>query len=105
MLPRLALRIRNLFRFTPREFRVVALVSVLFGFAALTYIWPNVRMVLWAYEFQEQQRIHKILVSENALLKLEQGSLTSLGRIRALARNELHMRSAKPEQVVTVFLK
>ncbi len=92
-------------RLTPREFRVVALVTILFGFSALTYVWPNVQMVLLAYEFQTQQKVHRTLLSENEILKLERESLTALDRIAPLAKKELGMRTPRPGQVVTVFLK
>lgn len=96
---------RHWVRLTPREFRVVALVSIPFVLAALTYVWPNVRMVLLAYEFQTQERVHQTLLSENEILKLERGSLTALDRIAPLAKNELGMQIPGQGQVVTVFLK
>ena len=81
------------------------LVCLLFLSSALAYVWPNVQMILLAYEFQKQQRIHQALVKENQMLVLERDSLTSLHRIQTLARRELGMRPARPGQVVTVFLK
>ncbi len=98
-------RLRHLARLTPREFRVVALVSIPFVLAALTYVWPNVRMVLLAYEFQKQQHVHQTLLSENEILRLEKESLTALDRIAPLAKKELGMQTPQPGQVVTVFLK
>ncbi|MCA9484644.1 MAG: cell division protein FtsL [Nitrospina sp.] len=103
-MPDLLRRIHHWMRLTPREFRVVALVTVVFSLSALTYVWPNVRMVLLAYEFQKQQRIHQALLSENELLLLERESLTSLDRIAPLATGELGMHPAEPGQVITVFL-
>jgi len=92
-------------RLSPRELRVVLLVCGLFVLSALAYVWPNVRMVLLAYEFQKQQRTHQTLVKENAMLQVERDSLMALGRIRALSQTQLGMQPPKAEQVVTVFLK
>jgi cell division protein FtsL len=93
------------FHVSPREFGVVALVGILFLACALVYVWPNVKMVNLAYEFQEQKRLHQELVQENSLLKLERDSLMSLDRIQFLAETQIGMKEPQPGQVVTILLK
>ncbi|MFQ5481474.1 MAG: hypothetical protein ACE5ER_01845 [Nitrospinaceae bacterium] len=105
MLHKVRQQFRSWFRLTPREFRVVILVSGLFLLSALAYVWPGIRMVLLAYEHQSQQRIQRDLLRENTLLRLERDSLMSLDRIQALSRSVLKLEEPTPGQVVTVFLK
>jgi cell division protein FtsL len=93
------------FHVSPREFGVVVLVGFLFLACALVYVWPNVKMVNLAYEFQEQKRLHQDLIQKNSLLKLERDSLMSLDRIQYLAESQIGMKEPEPGQVVTILLK
>lgn len=93
------------FHVSPREFGVVVLVGFLFLVCALVYVWPNVKMVNLAYEFQEQKRLHQGLIQKNNLLKLERDSLRSLDRIQYLAETQIGMQEPQPGQVVTILLK
>ncbi len=93
------------FHVSPREFGVVILVGFLFLVCALVYVWPNVKIVNLAYEFQEQKRLHQELIQENSLLKLERDSLMSLDRIQYLAETQIDMQEPQPGQVVTILLK
>ncbi|MDH5761526.1 MAG: cell division protein FtsL [Nitrospinota bacterium] len=101
--------VRNLvtewFHVSPREFGVVVLTGFLFLACALVYVWPNVKMVNLAYEFQEQKRLHQDLIQKNNLLKLERDSLMSLDRIQYLAESQIGMKEPEPGQVVTILLK
>jgi cell division protein FtsL len=45
------------------------------------------------------------LLRENHLLRVEQGSLKSLGRIQSLAKIKLGLKEPDNGQIVTVFLK
>ena len=90
---------------TPRDFRMIFLVSVLMMLAALTLVWPNVRKVKLSYDYQALAKERKELLKESHLLILERESLRSLHRIQALAINEVGMIEPKKEQVVTIFLK
>ena len=93
------------FHISPREFWVVTLVGCLFLVCVLVYVWPNVKMVNLAYEFQEQKRLHQELAQVNSLLKLERDSLMSLDRIQFLAETQIGMREPQPGQVITILLK
>ncbi len=93
------------FHVSPREFWVVTLMGLLFLACALVYVWPNVKMVNLAYEFQEQKHLYHELTQKNNLLKLERDSLRSLDRIQFLAETQIGMREAQPGQVVTILLK
>ena len=96
---------RNWFHVSPREFRMILVISLLFMVGALVYVWPHVKMVKLAYGFQKQQQIHQELIQENRLLNLERSSLESLGRVQSIAEGQLGMRQPRLDQVVTVFLK
>ncbi len=93
------------FHVSPREFWVVTLVGFLFLVCALVYVWPNVKMVNLAYEFQKQRHLHQELAQVNNLLKLERDSLMSLDRIQFLAETQIGMIEPQPGQVVTILLK
>lgn len=93
------------FHISPREFWVVVVAGSLFLVCALVYVWPNVKMVNLAYEFQEQKRLHQELAQENNLLKLERDSLQSLDRIQFLAETQIGMKEPQPGQIVTILLK
>ena len=97
--------VTQVFHVSPREFRVVVLVGFLFLVCALVYVWPNVKMVNLAYEFQEQKRLYQEQLQENNLLKLERDSLMSLDRIQFLAETQIGMKEPQPGQVVTILLK
>lgn len=90
---------------SPAEFRVVTVGLFLFLLGALFYVWPNVKMVKLAYEFQVQQKLHTKLLREHTLLQLERDSLLSLDRVQYLAENRLGMQDPRPEQIVTIFVK
>ena len=98
-------RVESWLHLSPREFRVVLLVFILFMGAAMLFVWSNVKAVRQAYEYQalriESQRLEK----KYRLLVLERESLMSLYRIQDLARNRIGMRSPDPNQMVTVFLR
>jgi len=96
---------RNQIHMSPAEFRVVVVAFVLFLSGALLYVWPNVKMVKLAYEFQNQQRLHDKLLQQNTLLKLERDSLQSLDRVQYLAEHRLDMQAPQPEQIVTIYVK
>jgi cell division protein FtsL len=83
----------------------VVLAGSIFLVCALVYVWPNVKMVNLAYEFQKQKRLHQDLIQVNSLLKLERDSLMSLDRIQYLAETQIGMKEPQPGQVVTILLK
>lgn len=95
----------NWFHVSPREFRMILVISLLFMVGALTYVWPHVKMVKLAYGFQKEKRVHQQLIQENRLLNLERSSLESLGRVQSIAEGRLGMGQPRPDQIVTVFLK
>lgn len=93
------------FQVSPKEFRLVLGVSMLFMAGSMTLVWSNVKMVKQAYDFQDLQRENHDLLQENQLLKLERDSLASLYRVQTLAQKELGLRPVENDQVITVFLK
>ncbi len=71
---------------------------------AMAYVWPNVKMVKLAYEYQGLQKEHKILVRKNQMMKIEKNSLESLQRIESLAISQIGLRHPERGQIVTIFL-
>lgn len=88
-----------------KDFWVVISVSVLFMLGALALVWPNVKKIKLAYEYQDLAKEHRVLLKENRLLSLERESLRSLDRIHYLAKNEVGMKEPGQDKVITIFLK
>jgi cell division protein FtsL len=101
--------VRRLFQgrlhISSKDFRMVISISILFMFGAMALVWPNVKKIKLAYEFQDLAKEHRKLLKENHLLSLERGSLTSLGRIQQLAKNEVGMKRPSVGEETTIFLK
>ena len=90
---------------TSREFRMVLVAVAGLMIGAMAFVWSNVRMVGLAYEHQGLNREHRDLLRENHLLRVERGSLQSLGRIQSLAKRKIGLKEPDNGQIVTVFLK
>ena len=88
-----------------KDFWIVISVSVLFMFGALAFVWPNIKKIKLAYEYQDLAKERDELSRENHLLKLERESLRSLKRIHLLAKNEVNMEELSEGQLTTIFLK
>ena len=80
-------------------------ISILFMLGALALVWPNVKKIKLAYEYQDMAKEHRELLKENHLLNLERESLRSLDRIYLLAKNEVGMKEPDAGKVTTIFLK
>ncbi len=89
---------------SPKELRTLLVVFVLFMLGAMAFVWPNVKMVKIAYEYQTLTQEQRKLLRENNLLKVERESLKSLDRIQALARSRTELQPADDGEIVTVFL-
>jgi cell division protein FtsL len=88
-----------------KKSQVVLGVSCLFLIAAMIYVWTGVKLVRLSYDYQELRTEHSRLYRENRLVRLERESLRSLPRVEAIARNDLGMKNARPQQTVAVFIK
>ena len=80
-------------------------ISILFMLGALALVWPNVKKIKLAYEYQDLAKEQRKLLKENHLLSLERESLRSLGRIHLLAKNEVGMEEPDAAKLTTIFLK
>ncbi|OGW29639.1 MAG: hypothetical protein A3K09_00240 [Nitrospinae bacterium RIFCSPLOWO2_12_FULL_47_7] len=87
------------------EFHLLLFSFILFMVGAMAYVWPNIKMINLAYEFQAIQKEHRDLLKENSMLKLERGSLQSLSRIQSLGKTRLGFNEPDKNQMVTIFLK
>ncbi len=90
---------------SPRKFGVILMFSVLLMIGAMAFVWPNVKMVKMAYEYQSLAQQQRLLLKENNLLKVERESLKSLDRILFLAKKHTDLQSPEKGQILTVFLK
>jgi cell division protein FtsL len=90
---------------SPKKFRVIIMFSVLLMAGAMAFVWPNVKMVKMAYEYQSLAQEKRLLLKENNLLLVERESLKSLDRILFLAQKHTDLQTPKKGQILTVFLK
>ena len=88
-----------------KDFWMVISISILFMLGALALVWPNVKKIKLAYEYQDLAKDHRELLKENHLLNLERESLRSLDRVYLLAKNEVGMKEPEAGKVITIFLK
>lgn len=87
------------------ELRMLLVLMVLFMVVALAFVWPNVKKVKLAYEYQTLTKVRRLLLRENNLLQLEIGSLQALDRIQTLAETKAGLQYPDNRQMVTVFLR
>jgi cell division protein FtsL len=97
--------IKGRLHISSKDFWMVISISILFMLGALALVWPNVKKIKLAYEYQDLAKEKRILLKENHLLNLERESLMSLDRIHFLAKNEVGMKEPDEDKVVTIFLK
>ena len=88
-----------------KDFRMVISIAILFMLGALALVWPNVKKIKLAYEYQDLAKEHRELLKENHLLSLERESLRSLDRIHLLAKTAVGMKEPEEGKVITIFLK
>ena len=96
---------RGRFHISSKDFWVVLSVSILFMLGALALVWPNVKKINLAYEYQDLNKERRALLKENRLLSLEREGLRSLDRIHLLAKKEVGMKEPEEDNLVTIFLK
>ena len=97
--------IKGRLHFSSKDFWMVITVSILFMFGALALVWPNIKKIKLAYEYQDLSREREKLSKENHMLNLERESLRSLGRVHLLAKSEVGMKEPDEGKVITIFLK
>ncbi len=90
---------------SPKKFWVIMMFSVFLMVGAMAFVWPNVKMVKMAYEYQSLAQEKRRLLKENNLLMVERESLKSLDRILFLAEKYTDLQPPEKGQVLTVFLK
>jgi len=84
---------------------MILLFSVFFMVGALAFVWSNVKMIKFSYDYQALLHERNELLRKNQILKVERESLQSLNRIRVLAREELGLIEPANTDRVTIFLK
>lgn len=84
---------------------MVISISILFMLGAMALVWPNVKKIKLAYEYQDLAKERRALLKENHLLNLERESLRSLDRIHLLAKRAVGMTEPDDGKIITIFLK
>jgi cell division protein FtsL len=97
--------IKGRLHFSSKDFWMVISVSILFMFGALALVWPNIKKIKLAYEYQDLSKEREKLSQENRMLNLERESLRSLSRIHLLAKSEVGMQEPDDGKIITIFLK
>lgn len=97
--------IKGRLHFSPKDFWMVISVSILFMFGALALVWPNIKKIKLAYEYQDLSKEREKLSQENRMLNLERESLRSLSRIHLLAKSKVGMQEPDEGKIITIFLK
>jgi cell division protein FtsL len=93
------------FQVNSREYRMVLVAIVGLTIGAMAFVWSDIRLVGLAYKHQILTKDYHELRQENHLLRVERGSLQSLGRIQSLAKRKIGLKEPDNGQIVTVFLK
>ena len=93
------------FQVNSREYRMVLVAITGLTIGAMAFVWSDIRLVGLAYKHQVLTKNYHVLLQENHLLRVERGSLKSLGRIQSLAKREIGLKEPDNGQIVTVFLK
>lgn len=70
----------------------------------MAFAWPHLQAVRLGYDFQRLQLERSQLLQLNAELKVGRAALRSPARIEVLARRDLGMVDARPEQLIWVRL-
>jgi cell division protein FtsL len=89
---------------SPKKFWGIIIFSVLLMVGAMSFVWPNVKMVKMSYEYLSLAEEKRRLLKENNLLVVERESLKSLDRIYFLAKKHTDLRPPEKGQILTVFL-
>jgi cell division protein FtsL len=89
---------------SPKKFWSIIMFSVLLMVGAMAFVWPNVKTVKMAYEYQSLAKEKQRLLKENNLLVVERESLKSLDRILFLAKKHTDLAPPEEGQILTVFL-
>ena len=93
------------FQMNSREYRMVLIAIAGLTIGAMAFVWSDIRLVGLAYKHQILTKNYHMLLRENHLLRVERGSLQSLGRIKSLAKKKIGLKEPGNRQIVTVFLK
>ena len=93
------------FQMNSREYRMVLIAIAGLTIGAMAFVWSDIRLVGLAYKHQILTKNYHMLLRENHLLRVERGSLQSLGRIKSLVKKKIGLKEPGNRQIVTVFLK
>lgn len=85
------------------DFALLALVGFLLVTSLFIFhVWSRLYVFRLGYEIVQQESARRELLEESKRLNLEITGLRSPARIEKIAREELNLRPAKPEQIVLV---
>lgn len=85
------------------DFALVALLIFIMATSTFVFhVWSRLYVLRLGYEIYSQDNVKKELIEENRKLEMAIASLRSPSRLERIARDELHLRPARPDQVVVV---
>ena len=93
------------FQVSSREHRMILVAIAGLTIGAMAFVWSDIRLVGLAYKHQILTKNYHMSLRENHLLRVERGSLQSLGRVQSLAKVKIGLKKPNNGQIVTVFLK
>lgn len=90
-------------RLKKMDFALLALLAFLLVTSLFIFhVWSRLYAVRLGYEVFQQEKVRRELLEESKRLTLEVTGLRSPARIEKIAREELNLGPAKPEQIVLV---
>jgi cell division protein FtsL len=84
---------------------VIALVILGLTLGALGHVAVHAKRLEVALQLGEAERVHRELAEQRRHLEIEIGMLKDLGRVTTIARDQLLMRPAAPENIRAIALK
>ena len=92
--------VRELDSRNQREYLVLTLLGAFFVLILLFYGWQHYMWIQYGYRIEEAEKKKEQLADVGRLLRTERASLRSMQRIESIARRQLGMVSATPDQLV-----
>ncbi len=85
-----------------RTLSVGSFVAAVAVGCALFYVWTRLQVVSWGYKISRGTERQAELRQTNRELRIEAASLRSPGRIETIARRDLGLTFARPDQIQVV---
>jgi cell division protein FtsL len=84
---------------------VIAIIILVLTLGALGHVAVHAKRLEVALKLGEAERVHRELAEQRRHMEIEIGMLKDPGRVIAIARDQLQMRPAAPENIKTIAPK